>query len=42
VQKRAEALMKDGAALKSPPQENTNGWSAVLDEAGLDRGTPGV
>ena len=38
VQKRAEALMKEGAVLKSPPQENTNVWSAVLDEAGMDRG----
>jgi len=41
VQKRAEALMKEGAALKSAPQENTNGWSAVLDEAGMDKDTPG-
>ena len=39
VQKRTEALMKEGAALKSAPQENTNGWSAVLDEAGMDKGT---
>ena len=41
VLKRAEALMKEGAALKSAPQENTNGWSAVLDEAGMDRHLPG-
>jgi hypothetical protein len=33
--------MKEGAALKSAPQENTNGWSAVLDEAGMDRDLSG-
>ena len=37
VHKRVQALMQDGAILKWPPQENTNGWSAVLDEAGVDR-----
>ena len=42
VLKRAEALMKEGAALKSAPQEHTNGWSAVLDEAGIDRDLSGA
>jgi hypothetical protein len=37
VHKRVQALMQDGAVLKWPPQENTNGWSAVLDEAGVDK-----
>ena len=37
VQKRMQALMKDGAVLKTGPQENTNGWSAVLDEGGVDK-----
>jgi len=37
VHKRAQALMQEGAVLKWPPQENTNGWSAVLDEAGVDK-----
>lgn len=37
VHKRVQALMQDGAILKWPPQENTNGWSAVLDEAGVDK-----
>jgi predicted short-subunit dehydrogenase-like oxidoreductase (DUF2520 family) len=37
VQKRAQQLMKEGAVLKSGPQENTNGWSAVLDEGGVDK-----
>jgi hypothetical protein len=37
VHKRALALMKEGAVLKSGPQENTNGWSAVLDEGGVDK-----
>jgi hypothetical protein len=37
VHKRALALMQEGAVLKSAPQENTNGWSAVLDEGGVDK-----
>jgi hypothetical protein len=37
VQKRAQQLMKEGAVLTSGPQENTNGWSAVLDESGMDK-----
>ncbi len=37
VHKRAQQLMKEGAVLKSGPQENTNGWSAVLDEGGVDK-----
>jgi hypothetical protein len=37
VQKRARKLMEEGAVLKSGPQENTNGWSAVLDEGGVDK-----
>ena len=37
VHKRVVALMQEGAVLKWPPQENTNGWSAVLDEAGVDK-----
>ncbi len=36
VHKRAQALMKQGAVLKSGPQEHTSAWSAVLDEGGLD------
>jgi hypothetical protein len=40
VHKRVQALMQDGAVLKWPPQENTNGWSAVLDEAGVDKTGP--
>ena len=32
-----QQLMKEGAVLKSGPQENTNGWSAVLDEGGVDK-----
>jgi hypothetical protein len=37
VHKRAQQLMSEGAVLKSGPQENTNGWSAVLDEGGIDK-----
>ena len=37
VQKRARQLMSEGAVLKSGPQESTNGWSAVLDEGGVDK-----
>jgi len=37
VQKRAQQLMQEGAVLKTGPQENTNGWSAVLDEGGVDK-----
>jgi len=37
VDKRAQQLMQEGAVLKSGPQENTNGWSAVLDEGGVDK-----
>jgi len=37
VLKRVQVLMKEGAALKSGPQEATGGWVAVLDEGGVDK-----
>ena len=37
VQRRVQALLREGAVLKSGPEERDGTWVAVCDEGGVDK-----